>query len=285
MKPDTIKQGMETAYPLLKLSSPAKTPTTARKVSCALAIMTKAPLAGTVKTRLVPPLTHEAAAALSVCFLRDTAINIAGVASFEAAECIAVYMPVGAESTYDNLLQPGFSLLAQRGESFGERLYHAAEDLLALGYQSLCLIDSDSPTLPRSLLADAVRSLAQAGDRVVLGPSDDGGYYLIGLKHAHRRLFEDINWSTDKVLDQTVERAAEIGLERLLLPSWYDVDDGASLNRLCDELFLPGIRDNARNHLDGYEAVHTRQYLTRLMNVEGRERIWPAEETLTEAAS
>ncbi|HEX8774501.1 MAG TPA: TIGR04282 family arsenosugar biosynthesis glycosyltransferase [Pyrinomonadaceae bacterium] len=247
--------------------------------------MTKAPRAGSVKTRLVPPLTHEEAASLSVCFLRDTAANIAAVAASEAAEGVAVYTPVGAESRFDDLLHEGFSLLAQRGDGFGERLYYAAEDLLALGYQSLCLIDSDSPTLPRSLLTEAVRALAQAGDRVVIGPSDDGGYYLIGLKAAHRRLFEDIDWSTERVLGQTVERAAEIGLEVKMLQSWYDVDDGSSLNRLCDELFRSRGVDARQNGLAGYEAAHTRRYLTRIIDAEGRGRVWPAGQARTEAAS
>jgi rSAM/selenodomain-associated transferase 1 len=246
--------------------------------------MTKAPRAGSVKTRLVPPLTHEEAAHLSVCFLRDTAESIAGVASMEAAEGVAVYTPVGAESAFDNLLEAGFSLVAQRGDGFGERLYHASEDLLTLGYQSLCLIDSDSPTLPRSLLAKAVRSLAQTGDRVVLGPSDDGGYYLIGLKHAHSRLFEDIDWSTAQVLGQTLERAAEIGLEVAMLPAWYDVDDGSSLNRLCDELFTDGKVDDVQNGLAGYWAAHTRGFLERIIDAEGRGRIWPAGAARTEAA-
>lgn len=274
---------METAYPVLRPSSSATD--RHRMSSCALGIMTKAPRAGAVKTRLVPPLTHEEAAALSVCFLRDTAANIVSVASIEAAEGIAVYTPVGAESAFDNLLHTGFSLLAQRGDGFGERLYHAAEDLLMLGYQSLCLIDSDSPTLPRSLLIKAVRALAQTGDRVVLGPSDDGGYYLIGLKAAHRRLFEDIKWSTDEVLGQTVERVAAIGLEVSMLPYWYDVDDGSSLQRLCDELFRSGGVDALQSGLAGYEAVHTRRYLERIIDAEGRERIWPNGRARTEAAS
>ncbi|HEX8143003.1 MAG TPA: TIGR04282 family arsenosugar biosynthesis glycosyltransferase [Pyrinomonadaceae bacterium] len=270
---------METAYPVLEPS-----PTPRVRDVCALAIMTKAPRAGAVKTRLVPPLTHSEAAALSICFLRDTASNIAGVASVEAAEGIAVYTPSGAERAFDNLLSEGFSLVVQRGESFGERLYHAAEDLLALGYESLCLIDSDSPTLPRSVLVEAVRALARPGDRVVLGPSDDGGYYLIGLKRAHRRLFEEITWSTDRVLDETVERAAEIGLEVSMLPSWYDVDDGASLARLCGELFPEDTVDAARKGLAGYEAAHTRRFLGQLMDAEGRRRIWPTEGAPTEAA-
>src|SRR6266540_122326 len=135
---------------------------------CALAVMSKAPCAGMVKTRLVPPLTPEEAAALNVCFLRDMAANIAGVARSGEADGVAVYTPVGAESAYDGLLPEGFSLLAQRGASLGDRLFHAAEDLLAVGYGSLCLIDSDSPTLPGPLLRAAVAALKRPGDRVPL---------------------------------------------------------------------------------------------------------------------
>lgn len=271
---------METAYTVLD----PKAASTTRGL-CALAIMIKAPRAGAVKTRLVPPLNHEEAAALSVCFLRDTASNISDVASSGAAEGVAVYTPLGSEAAFNGLLQAGFNLVAQRGESFGERLFHAAEDLLALGYQSLCLIDSDSPTLPSPFLVDAVRWLAQPGDRIVLGPADDGGYYLIGLKHAHARLFEDITWSTDQVLRQTIERARELELEISLLPAWYDVDDGATLGRLCDELFLPGRKDVSRDDFTGYEASHTRGYLASLIDAEGRGRIWPEGGVLVEAAT
>jgi uncharacterized protein len=272
---------METAYRVLDPS----TPTALGVGHCALAVMTKSPRAGAVKTRLVPPLSFDEAAALSICFLRDTAENIVGVASSGAAEGVAVYTPVGSESAFDGLLHAGFNLVAQRGESFGERLFHATEDLLALGYQSLCLIDSDSPTLPCGFLIDAVRWLAQPGDRMVLGPSDDGGYYLIGLKRAHARLFEDITWSTDQVLRQTIERARELGLEISMLPAWYDVDDGATLSRLCEELFRPGHRDARRDGLNGYEASHTRAFLARLIEAEGRERIWPEGGASSEAAS
>ena len=90
---------------------------------------------------------------------------------------------------------------------FGERLTLAAEDLFSVGFAAVCLIDSDSPTVPQHAYADAVRLLAQPGDRMVLGPSDDGGYYLIGLKTAHRRVFEEIDWSTERVFEQTVARA------------------------------------------------------------------------------
>ena len=243
-------------------------------------MMIKAPRAGASKTRLVPPLTHEEAASLSVCFLSDTADNIAaGCAESEgAARGVAVYTPVGAESAFDGLLPPGFALLAQRGEGFGERLSNAAEDLLAAGFDSLCLIDSDSPTLPTRSLAAAVSELSKPGDRVVLGPADDGGYYLLGLKGARRRLFAEIDWSTERVLAQTVERARECGLEVALLPAWYDVDDAATLARLCAELFAESDAAACRPggpRLAGYAAARTRARLSRLIAGEGRARLWP----------
>ena len=243
---------------------------------CALAVMTKAPQAGRVKTRLVPPLTPEEAAELNKCFLRDTTAAIsdacrrrpAGDASkmqFEqtgashskaaTAACgIAVYTPIGAESAYTDILASAFSLLPQRGDKFGERLYFAVEDLFKCGFESVCLIDSDSPTVPAENFKQAVEQLSTSEDRVVLGPSDDGGYYLIGVKKPHRRLFEQIDWSTDRVLHQTMQRATEIGLEVKLLPTGYDVDDGASLRRLCIELVADATSADI--------APYTRKFLT-----------------------
>ncbi|MDT7604861.1 MAG: uncharacterized protein QOF61_2858 [Acidobacteriota bacterium] len=262
-------------------------PTARARRSCALAMMIKAPRAGASKTRLVPPLTHEEAAVLSVSFLRDTAANIAAACavSVGAAQGVAVYTPAGAESAFDALLPHDFSLLAQRGDGFGERLFNAADDLLRVGFRSLCLIDSDSPTLPTRALVAAVEELAKPGDRVVVGAADDGGYYLIGMKRAHRRLFEEIDWSTARVLVQTVARAEEIKLPVALLPAWYDVDDAATLARLCEELFAassetPDARvvesraETCAEELAGYDAAHTRQLLARLIEREGRERIW-----------
>jgi rSAM/selenodomain-associated transferase 1 len=212
---------------------------------CALAVMTKAPQAGRVKTRLVPPLTPEEAAELNKCFLRDTAAAISSACSRRPvgdegktarSSPIAVYTPVGAESVYTDILPADFSLLPQRGDKFGERLYLAIEDLCKCGFDALCLIDSDSPTVPAENFEQAVELLSTSEDRVVLGPSDDGGYYLIGMKKPHRHLFEQIDWSTERVLNQTMQRATEIGIEVKLLPTGYDVDEDVTLHRLCNEL-------------------------------------------------
>ena len=98
------------------------------------------------------------------------------------------------------------------------------------------VLNSDSPTLPTSLLIDTARLLADPGERAVLGPAVDGGYYLLGVKRAHRQLFDGIAWSTGDVTRQTLERAAAIGLRVHLLPAWYDVDDMQSLRTLQSEL-------------------------------------------------
>lgn len=254
-----------TAYPIL---DPCSKLWRAPEGRCALAVMAKAPRAGAVKTRLQPQLTPDEAAALSVCFLRDTTANLASVAAATGgADAVVAYTPVGAESAFKGLLPPGCKLVPQRGDDFGDRLFYAAQDLLAVGYESLCLINSDSPTLPPAALAAAVSALSRAGDRLVLGPADDGGYYLIGIKRAHRRLFDDIDWSTPRVLAQTLERAAEIGLEVELLPAWYDVDDADTLRRLCNEFFPPD-GNGAPLHDDNlgtYNAPHTRNYLAKMM--------------------
>jgi rSAM/selenodomain-associated transferase 1 len=262
---------MNIAYRVLDPSRPDQVP----KGLCALAVMTKAPRAGQVKTRLTPPLTAEEAAALNSCFLRDTTTAIKNATRNGAARGIAVYTPVGDESAYAGILPAEFQLVGQRGEAFGERLVSALEDLFRLGFESVCLIDSDSPTVPQRAFTEAVTILAQKDAPVVLGPSEDGGYYLIGLKKLNRALFEDIAWSAERVLEQTLERAGEMNLKVHLLPRWYDVDDRGTLRRLCEEFFVANGRQTG-----GYPAPATRGYLEELLNREGRNRIWPPDSHL-----
>ena len=238
---------------------------------CALGIMTKAPEPGKVKTRLSPPLSATEAAALNVCFLRDLAESIDRAIDDSPARGVAIYTPVGKESAYNNILPKRFVLIPQREGEFGLRLHHAVADLLATGFSSVCLINSDSPTVPPAVFAEAAIELSKPGDRVVVGPSDDGGYYLIGLKKLHERLFEDIDWSTERVLEQTLERARELKLTVYQLAPGYDVDDRATLQRLCDELL--GNRGGSNI------APHTGKFLNQIVEAEGRERIWPVSGT------
>ncbi|HEV8371232.1 MAG TPA: TIGR04282 family arsenosugar biosynthesis glycosyltransferase [Pyrinomonadaceae bacterium] len=242
------------------------------KHHCALGIMAKAPTAGIVKTRLTPPLTPEEASLLSSCFLRDTADNVQSLRAVNRAEGVIVYTPANERNMFVRVAPPGFQLLAQRGESLGERLLNATSDLLASGYESICLINSDSPTLPTAILEAAIAELEPDGDRLVLGPADDGGYYLIGLKRAHQVLFDRINWSTSEVLAHTIDRAMQISLDVVMLPNWYDVDDTTTLNRLCTELFLPNSA--SRNGHSVYAAPFTREYLRNLLENDRENRIW-----------
>jgi len=194
--------------------------------------MAKAPEAGQVKTRLCPPLSLEDAAQLYRCFLMD---KIAQVRGIPAAEPILAYVPTDAAGIFE-ALAPGFRLLPQLGAGLTARLVSVLEELFGAGFEATIVIDSDTPTLPSRLLEQAVTHMASGAHDLVLGPSEDGGYYLIGQRRLHRALFEDMPWSTPVVLEETVRRAHALGLTVLELEPWYDVDTGADLVRLMAEL-------------------------------------------------
>jgi len=180
--------------------------------------------------------------------------------SVPQVEGVISYTPKGGERYFEGI-HPGNGntrMLPQRGESFGEKLHHAFEELFDEGFDSVVIIDADSPTLPRDYLTEAFDELSRSGERVVLGPAEDGGYYLIGLKRPHRRLFEQIAWSSDRVLAETVERAREIALEVSLLPMWYDVDDSATFERLRREVIG---RNGFKSRTGAHEAPNTRRFI------------------------
>lgn len=234
---------------------------------CALAIMTKAPRPGEVKTRLTPPLTPDEAAFLNICFLRDIAEAIG--AAGDGIAPIGCYTPADAAGVYEGILPQDFYLLPQRGSDLTERLILAVEDLFALGSSSVCLIGSDTPNVSAAVYAEAVALLTLPGDRVVLGPAADGGYYLIGLKGTHRSLFQEINWSTGSVFAETVRKVRELDLPIHLLAQTYDVDDRVTLARLCRDLV-----DDDGNEKD-ITAKATRSFLRGIVDREGRGRICP----------
>ena len=233
--------------------------------------MAKAPRSGAVKTRLVPPLTGDEAATLSTCFLKDIADNFDLVAEQVPAHGYIAYSPPGAEAVFRDFLPPSIRLLPSRRLGLGLSLFDAAEDLLGAGYGGACLVNADSPTLPTSAHLDAAAALRAPGDRVVLGPAIDGGYYLIGLKQPHARLFEDIAWSTERVFRQTVERARSLGLPVVTLPTWYDVDDRVSLGWLGQELIAR--QPPPEFSPSGYAAPHTAAYLRQLLAADRTPRL------------
>ena len=240
---------------------------------CAMGVMTKTPRNGFSKTRLCPPLSSEEAASMSRCFLKDISAAIEALSHEDPFVVgVAIYTPVGTEANLSELLPPGFKMIAQREGSLGARLLGATEDLFSVGFSAICLIGSDSPTLPFHCLQDSATLLKEAKDRMVIGPCWDGGYYLLGLRHAHTRLFENITWSTDRVYGETVERSKEINLPAITLPVWYDVDDQLSLNRLLSELFP----DRANEAVpQGSTAPYTKEFMRQILAKEGTGRIWP----------
>jgi rSAM/selenodomain-associated transferase 1 len=250
---------------------------------CAVAIMAKASVAGTVKTRLVPPLTYEEAAELNTCCLRDIAANIVAAAAWVPIQGFAAYHPPGSERFFGDLLPDDFRLLPPKQPTIGRSLFHAAQDLFAAGYPSVCLVNADSPTLPTEVLVEGVRRLHEPGDRIVLGPAADGGYYLIGLKRFHRRLFEEIDWSTERVYRQTLVHAGEIGVPVASLPQWYDVDDDETLEMLAREIRLGSAAPSP--YRGGFPAPSTTAFLDRLAAGNGGiERLFDRESPLRSRA-
>ncbi len=140
------------------------------------------------------------------------------------------------------MLADGSPLLPPRVQGFGRCLLHAIQAMLDDGARAACVLNSDSPTLPTALLVEAAQVLLDRPDRVVLGPAEDGGYYLLGMGAPHAHLFEDIAWSTDSVAEATRERARTLGLELVELAPWYDVDDRDALLRLIEEISVAGDR-------------------------------------------
>ncbi|MGA0532775.1 TIGR04282 family arsenosugar biosynthesis glycosyltransferase [Hansschlegelia sp. KR7-227] len=201
----------------------------------AVAVMAKASNPGLTKTRLCPPLTFEEAAAFNTAFLKDVAANVARSGADRSVATYMAFGPPGSKAFFERELPADIGLMEIWRPNFGDCLWAATETMFELGHASACVLNSDSPTLPSALLIEMYEALEAPGDRAVLGPSTDGGYYLLALKTPRRRMFEDIAWSTDAVADETRQRAAEIGLELVTLPDWYDVDDVASLRAVTGE--------------------------------------------------
>ena len=230
--------------------------------SCGIAVMAKSSVPGLTKTRLVPPLTYEEAAVFNTAFLKDVAANIAAAAAHAKIKGYMAFGPPGSENFFKDNLGVEIGLIEVWLPDFGDCLYTAIDRLLT-SHDSAVVLNSDSPTLPTALLVETARMLAQPGDRVVIGPSTDGGYYLLGIKERHRGLFEGISWSTEHVMRQTLQRADELGIDVHVLPPWYDVDDRQSLKLLRAELF-DGLSFSTTH--DRHRAPHSARLFGRLLD-------------------
>ena len=197
-----------------------------------LVLFTKPAVPGRVKTRLIGDLSAEEAALLHAAFVDDT------VERLRRAPCelrIAWATEPGGE-----LPAVGVPAIRQRGADLGERLFNGLS-AFADEHAAVAAIGSDHPDLPLSRVTEAFARL-DGGDSVVLGPAEDGGYYLIAVRSDRLRheLFANIDWSTGRVLEQTIERCRAVGVEPSLLESWADVDQPADLRRLAAALVADG---------------------------------------------
>jgi hypothetical protein len=198
----------------------------------ALIVLAKAPAAGGAKTRLCPHLTPGEAAAFAAASLVDTLAVARSI-----GDCtLRLAHPPGAEEPLAALLgddlPPTFAV--PRGD-VGMAMCHAIECALDHHATQVVLIGSDLPSLPPAHIAQAFARLDDGAD-VVLGPAEDGGYYLIAATAPHPALFADIAWSTNAVYAQTVAKVQASGLSLATIPSWYDIDGVADLRRCMDDL-------------------------------------------------
>ena len=193
-----------------------------------LAVMCKKPERGSVKTRIAAALGDDVAAELYRCAVADT---LAMASSIHGVTHVLSYAPATSDSRrYFERTAPAFVLVPQQGAALGERIVDTLASLFN-AYSPVVLIGSDSPDLPAELINEALQALRSDAD-VVLGPANDGGYYLVGLNSMCSSLFERIDWSTAAVAQQTRERVAEAGLKLYTLPSWHDLDTVADLHTL-----------------------------------------------------
>jgi rSAM/selenodomain-associated transferase 1 len=220
----------------------------------ALLVMAKRPTPGRTKTRLSPPLSFEQAAALYECFLRDTLDLMRQVPAVRRG---IMYLPAEG-GAYFIQFGPDFRCLPQEGADLGARLDNALTHTLLQGYQRVVIMNSDGPNLPAGYLTRAFELLEGEPD-VVLGPCEDGGYYLIGLKQPAPRLLREVRMSTGRVFGDTLALAAEEGLQVEVLPEWYDVDDVTSLKRLMGDLAgaPPDIASHTRRFLERHRDIIT----------------------------
>jgi rSAM/selenodomain-associated transferase 1 len=173
----------------------------------------------------------------------------------EGVQPIIAYLPAGAGGYFRRIAPAGFAFVPQVGADLGERLDNVLRHCLRSGYRQAVVMDSDSPTLPLGYLRQAFQELDDPAVDVVIGPCEDGGYYLIGLKSPCSQLFQGIIMSTSTVTEETLQRAREEGLRAVCLPPWYDVDTPPDLQRLLESL---------REGPDG-GARHTRAFLAEAM--------------------
>ncbi|NIO05344.1 MAG: DUF2064 domain-containing protein [Proteobacteria bacterium] len=186
-----------------------------------LVIVAKEPVPGRVKTRLSSRLGAKQASELYRLSIQDMTEEMSNLSENTLA---IAYTPRDAERVFKKIFPSPIRLFPQEGENLGERLSNIFKRMFAEGYHQVHIINSDSPDLSHRLIERSIRLLQEPKTDVILGPCADGGYYLVGLKRLIPELFARIPWSTDQVLNKTLETSQRLGLQCALLSPWYDID-------------------------------------------------------------
>ena len=192
-----------------------------------IAVMARAP-SSEGKSRLIRDLGTDDGAGLRLALLRDTFESVSAL----AAEKAVLYTPPDREAEIRAVTPFQAIFLPQRGSTLGERMREGARELLTLGFDPVVLIGSDLPTLPPAHVTSALGILMRRSEVLVLGPAEDGGYYLIGFGQSRPEFFEHIPWGTPLVLQRTREAAESLGIPVETVPRWYDVDSASDLRRV-----------------------------------------------------
>ena len=216
-----------------------------RKHPNALVVMLKVPIAGQVKTRLAAKIGKEDATKLYRCFIHDT---FSGISLLKNIDIIAAYAPQNLISRVKRLVPLGVVVIPQKGRDLGERIQNVFSHLFSIGYKKIAIIGADSPDLPTEYIEKSFL-LLKGKTRLVIGPAEDGGYYLIAMSNPFApplrkggkggfasEIFKDIPWGTGTVFKETIEKAKRAGLKSAVLPQWYDVDEINTLKKLRDNI-------------------------------------------------
>ncbi len=207
-------------------------------MSTSLIIFAKSPIPGKVKTRLTPHITPTEAAELYKSFIADI---ICSTRKLKCDQVAIAYTPSNAEATFHSICGQSVNYLPQKGDNLGERMKNAFKLSFNEGSKRTVIIGTDSPTLPLSYIQKSFDVLKEVP--IAIGPTFDGGYYLIGLSEQNDAIFDGIDWSTSKVFDQTLTRIQTINKQLYVLPPWYDVDTPDNLGFLRSHIQAMKLSD------------------------------------------
>ena len=215
-------------------------------MSSAIALFSKTPIAGCVKTRLQPLLTPSQAADLQLAFVLDFWYRLRTIPD------VSLHFYCDRPWTHQNGPVAPEKCNLQRGSDLGRRILNCFVEIQRCGYERVLVVGSDSPTLPLSYLEEGLERLRYTD--AVLGASEDGGYYAVGCRKMQPHMFDGVRWSSTCTRADTCRAFSREELQFELIPNWYDVDTAGDLKRLAAELDLPSSKDF--QHTDAWFDSH-----------------------------